>query len=262
MKNFEKDGRQNKIGICMKLGEIKAFEKLDADYLELPFAQVTALSVEESEELRAYLTCRKIECPVMTQLLPKKARIVDDDCAFHQYESFLKEGFFRVQKLNTKMIVLGNAGARNCFDGDTEAAIRRLTRFCSEVSELALEFGITICLEPLNRIQSNVINTLAEAIDVVKEVNMPNFGIVWDYFHYQVEKDDAKILEDHVEALKHCHTADILHRGVPQLKNQKKLIEFLKNVEYKGKISLEFDKLPHETGCINKVISELRRSLE
>lgn len=262
MRNFERDGKQNKIGICLKVGEIKVFEELDADYAELPFSEVSALSLEAFEELRDYLICRKIECPVMTQLLPKRARIVENDCAFHQYESFLKEGFLRIQKLNTKMIIFGNAGARNCLDGNTEAAIRRLTKFCSETSELALKFGITICLEPLNRIQSNLINTLEEAIDVVKYVNMPNFGIVWDYFHYQVEKDDAKILEAHVDALKHCHTADILYRGIPQLKNQKKLIEFLKSIEYKGKISLEFDKLPQAARCINKAIFELKRSLE
>ena len=255
------DGKTNKVGICVKTEQLKSIEKLKADYVELPFAGVADLSQEEFEDLHTYLESRNIECPVMTQLLPKKARIVDQDNAFFQYESFLKEGFLRIRKLNTKLIVLGNAGARNYYEGSETQAMIRLICFCFDVAKLAAEYGITICLEPLNRTQSNIINTLEEAVGVAKIVQMPNFGVVWDYFHYQVEKDNLEALQKNTELLKHCHTADILYRGIPQIQNQTEMLGFLKKIEYKGNISLEFDKLPSDTERLNQAISELKVSL-
>lgn len=255
-------GKKNKVGICLKLNGAELLDYLAADYVEFPFADVTSLEIRAYEELKRTISRKNLECPVMTQLLPKTARVVDDGNAFGWLRDFLENGFERAQELHTGIIVFGNAGSRNCYDGERLKALDRLYDFCTQASDLAAQYGITICLEPLNRMQSNLINTLGEAIEAARIVDRPNFGIVWDYFHFQVEKDNLKSLVNNIDLLKHCHTADLLGRSLPNPDNQTEFAETLKRLEYVGAVSVEVERLPADVQQINHALQALRKSLE
>ncbi|MCE7062775.1 sugar phosphate isomerase/epimerase [Dyadobacter sp. CY343] len=59
-----------------------------------------------------------------------------------------------------------------------------------EVSQVAADHGIELGLEPLNRFETDMINTVDQALSLVRDVNHPNLKIVMDTFHANIEEKD------------------------------------------------------------------------
>ncbi|MDT7652439.1 MAG: D-psicose/D-tagatose/L-ribulose 3-epimerase [Pseudonocardiales bacterium] len=63
------------------------------------------------------------------------------------------------------------------------AGLRRLARS-------AADHGVTVGLEPVNRYESNAINTVADALAVIEEVGEPNVVVHLDVYHANIEERD------------------------------------------------------------------------
>lgn len=59
-----------------------------------------------------------------------------------------------------------------------------------EVGDHAVSVGATVYLEPLNRYEDFVVNTLADAASIVDEVDSPGVAVIADTFHMSVEEGD------------------------------------------------------------------------
>lgn len=53
--------------------------------------------------------------------------------------------------------------------------------------EYARDHGITVAVEPLNRFESYLFNTVAEAVRYVKEIDLDNVGLLVDTMHSNIE---------------------------------------------------------------------------
>ena len=69
-------------------------------------------------------------------------------------------------------------GRANCV-----AVLQRLAR-------RAAAHGITLGLEVVNRYETNLFNTAAEALTIVSEIGEPNLGVHLDTYHMNIEEDD------------------------------------------------------------------------
>lgn len=58
------------------------------------------------------------------------------------------------------------------------------------VAEYAAGNGVRLALEPLNRFETSLINTVEQAIEVVDMVGSPALGLLLDTFHMNVEERD------------------------------------------------------------------------
>ncbi len=63
------------------------------------------------------------------------------------------------------------------------AALRRL-------AEKAASAGVTLGIEVVNRYESNLINTAAQALDFIGAVGAPNVKVHLDSYHMNIEEDD------------------------------------------------------------------------
>ena len=65
----------------------------------------------------------------------------------------------------------------------------------AEVHKLAALYaaksGISLSVEPLNRFECYFLNTAQAAADLVKAVNEPNYGYLYDTFHFNIEENSA-----------------------------------------------------------------------
>ena len=68
---------------------------------------------------------------------------------------------------------------------DSRAALIDALR---EIGDHAADVGAKVLLEPLNRFEDFVINTLADAASVIDEVNSPGIAITADTFHMSIEE--------------------------------------------------------------------------
>ncbi|MBE6938950.1 MAG: sugar phosphate isomerase/epimerase [Ruminococcaceae bacterium] len=69
--------------------------------------------------------------------------------------------------------------------GDRARSIENVRK----VGRIARECGVDYCLEVLNRFEGYILNTCAEAVDFVTEVDEPAVKVMLDTFHMNIEED-------------------------------------------------------------------------
>ncbi len=100
-------------------------------------------------------------------------------------------------------------GSLRGADGDMGLLIESL-RECT-----AYDAEVKIALEPLNRYESHLVNTAAEALTVVERVGAQNLGLLLDTFHANIEERNiGQAFRDAGNRLFHVHLADS-NRFVP-----------------------------------------------
>lgn len=109
------------------------------------------------------------------------------------------------------------------------------------LDKIAGETGTTIYLEPLNRYQDHMINTLADARKYIEDNNFKNIKIIADFYHMNIEEDDISVsLHENCDFIEHIHIADN-HRFQPGSGciDFKRHFDQLKKDGYEGYISFE-----------------------
>jgi D-psicose/D-tagatose/L-ribulose 3-epimerase len=67
---------------------------------------------------------------------------------------------------------------------DTDLLVRQL----KDLSTYAIDRGVGLAVEPLNRFETSFMNLASQAIDVVDRVDHPSCGILLDTFHMNIEE--------------------------------------------------------------------------
>jgi D-psicose/D-tagatose/L-ribulose 3-epimerase len=75
--------------------------------------------------------------------------------------------------------------------------------------------GISLSVEPLNRFEAYLMNTVAAAAAIVGAVDMPNYGLLYDTFHANIEeKAPVGVIPPHLSRINHVHLSEN-DRGTP-----------------------------------------------
>ena len=100
--------------------------------------------------------------------------------------------------------------------GVTETELARAAEALLRVADKAAAAGVTLALEPLNRFECYLINTLEQSAAFTRRVNHPAVGVLFDTFHANIEeKDMAAAIRMHGPGMirhAHCSAND---RGIP-----------------------------------------------
>jgi sugar phosphate isomerase/epimerase len=83
--------------------------------------------------------------------------------------------------LGGKVLVLGSPKQRNLQAGQTyEQAQKRASDLLESVLDKARTLNLTICIEPLSPVETDFINTVAQGMEIVRQINHPNLKIHLD----------------------------------------------------------------------------------
>jgi D-psicose/D-tagatose/L-ribulose 3-epimerase len=110
-----------------------------------------------------------------------------------------------------------------------------------EVAKYAQKKGITLGLEPLNRFETDFINTVDQAIKMCQDVGSPNLKLHLDTFHMNIEeKDLAASIRKAGKLMLHLHACGS-DRGTPggDHTNWPEIVKALKAIKYDGDIVIE-----------------------
>jgi len=110
-----------------------------------------------------------------------------------------------------------------------------------EIYPYALEQGVTIALEPLNRFETNFLNRSDQAVALAEAVG-PNCGICLDAFHINIEEADLfQAILNAGKRLVDFHIADNnrMPAGFGDY-NWAKLVKTLDEAGYKNALTMEF----------------------
>lgn len=69
-----------------------------------------------------------------------------------------------------------------------EPYIEQSVKSMKEIIRVAEDCGVTYCVEAVNRFETCIINTAAEALDYVARVDSPNIGVLLDTYHMNIEE--------------------------------------------------------------------------
>lgn len=121
--------------------------------------------------------------------------------------------------------------------------------------EYALEKGVTVAVEPLNRFEVHLLNTIADAIEYVKEINLPNVGLLIDTMHANIEElNVAASFKKALPYTKHVHISEN-DRGIPGTGHAcgQEIFDVFKNSDYKGYLTIEAFNMgaPSFTGALH-----------
>lgn len=130
-----------------------------------------------------------------------------------------------------------------------------------ECGNYARKLNVDIIIEPINRYETNFLNTVEETIEFTKKIDLPNIGIMVDTFHMNIEERDfAKSMDIGARYLKYVHLADSnrLAPGFGHL-NFEKFINLLLNVGYEGYLSIECLPKPNPISAAKQAIEHIRK---
>ncbi len=107
--------------------------------------------------------------------------------------------------------------------------------------EYAQSVGVSLTLECWNRYETYMINRLEQGLALMREVNLPNIGVMGDTFHMNI--DEANIADAFRlvgKNLNHVHLADS-NRAAPGTGHTDFLpiLQALKEINYQGYLSFE-----------------------
>lgn len=138
--------------------------------------------------------------------------------------------------------------------------VQSLKRSCEE----AEKEDIPLWIEPINRYETNLINTIDEGINLIDQVGSKRLGLLPDTFHMNIEERSIEeSLRRSTPYLQHVHIADS-NRWAPGSGHIhfKSVLRVLKEAGYKGFLSMEILPMPDPDEAAKMAIVFLRKRLQ
>jgi D-psicose/D-tagatose/L-ribulose 3-epimerase len=135
--------------------------------------------------------------------------------------------------------VVGKADAVEPAQQKKEWAL--VVKNLKELCKYAEKNGVQICVEPLNRFETDFLNTVEQALKLVKDVGSKALKIHLDTFHMNIEqKNQADSIRKAGKLLAHFHACGS-DRGTPGNDHIdcKPIVKALKDVKYDGDVVIE-----------------------
>jgi len=177
-----------------------------------------------------------------------------------------------VERINDQIVFASHFNAQviiGLIRGKIEEGVNRVeaeewTIDClRKCTEFAREYNIRLTLEPVNRYESNFINTLNDGIEFIKRVGASNLGLLADTFHMNIE--EVSIYDSIIQAkdyITHVHFADS-NRWAPGCGHLDfaKIVQTLKKIGYQDYVSAEILPFPDPDSCARITAETLNKIL-
>lgn len=269
-----------KYGICNEMFENWSFEQVCEEAARLgyhgveiaPFtlaASVDEVSTKRRRELRQAAEQRGLEIIGLHWLLvgPPGLHITHPDPDVRNYTA----GYFRklvhlCGEIGGRVLVIGSPKQRNILPGVTyERAFDYARAVFESALEIAVQYRVTLAIEPLTPDDTNFITTAAEGIRLIEAINHPLFRLHLDVKAMCSESTPIPdIIRSSTPHLAHFHANDPNKLG-PGMGNvdHEPIVAALKDIGYNGYLSVEvFDFTPGPQEIARQSIEYLKRVTE
>lgn len=99
--------------------------------------------------------------------------------------------------------------------GPTEEEKVRCAEVHKQAAQYAARSNLALSVEPLNRFECYFMNTAASGLDMFERVGEPNYGYLYDTFHFNIEeKSQPDAIRATAQAINHVHISNN-DRGTP-----------------------------------------------
>jgi D-psicose/D-tagatose/L-ribulose 3-epimerase len=234
------------IGVCAPAQELDQAVRYGFDYLEPPASEISRMSEPGFQAFKKKVMDSPIRCECYNDFIPRREdlRAVGDDVSWESLRIYLNHTFARCRELGGTIVVWGSAGSRNVPSGySREKAWNQIQAFLRRAGDIARAHQIIIAVEPLRRQESNIINTGAEDLQLVHEVDHPNVKMIIDYYHLREENESLDVVWRARKEIVHFHFANPHGRLWPKSPAEDpgygEFFKLVKRIHFRGGISIE-----------------------
>jgi sugar phosphate isomerase/epimerase len=231
------------IGWCASTKDLEKAKAAGFDFVELGVRQLAGMSDAEFAEAKAGHEKVGLPTPVGNLFVPPEIRLTGPDAKVDEQRQYVRKALDRARAFGLKIVVFGSGGARNVPDGfSRDQAFKQLVAFGRLAAAEAKPRGITVALEPLRRKESNIMNSAAEGLTLVKAIRHPNFALMVDIFHMAEEKEAAAIILNAGKLIRHVHIANPRGRVFPLEAAEFSYAPYfqaLRKIGFRGGVSVE-----------------------
>lgn len=226
------------------------------DYMEATVGMVMKLTEKEAKELRK----SGITIEICNSFIPPEYSLINPT---QELFDFLDEAFLKMKLMGVDTVVLGSGKSRSIPDTiDRETGICKLKEFFKKCNVYAQKADIAVAIEPLNRDETNVIHTVSEGAELVRDINLSHIKLLADVYHMWKSDEKMSVLEQNKDILTHIHVCHAEKRAAPKDLSSEYLRNFAKALDdmgYQRRVSLEcqFDNFEEECKNSYTILREL-----
>ena len=230
-----------RFGLCADIRNVKEVQEAGYDFIDGKLNQFALWTEEEFNEVLGLFRSSVIGMERCALLFPKNMVVIGPRYDEKAMMDYLDTAFSRMNALGCDLVVFGSGKSRFVPQGmrwqDAYTELVAVTRL---VGKTAATYGIRVAIEPLNRAETNLINSLAEGAALQADVDLPNVGLLADAYHMWQEGEDMnRILT--CAPFMHTHIAVKGTRSYPteETGDVRSFFSLLKQSGYDGTVSIE-----------------------
>ncbi len=248
--------------------------KLGYDALEIaPFTlgdDPRSLTATQISDARKALSDAGIRCSSLHWLLvaPEGLSITTTDAGTHaRTVDVMRRLVDLAAELGADVLVHGSPKQRDLESGDETAGKARALEAFSQAATAAEKAGVIYCLEPLSSEETNFVNTVDEAFELVRQIDNPAFRTMIDCAASLImNQDPAELLAAHLPGglLAHVQVNDGNRRGPGEGTYEfAPVFETLNRHTYDGWVAVEpFVYIPDGPSCAARSIGYIQGVME
>lgn len=176
---------------------------------------------------------------------PPALRLTGADFDPSALEDYAHRLFARAARLGVRYVGVGAPASRSTRPGESrEQAMDQLKLSLSLLCRVGREYGITVLLESVCSLECNLVTCTWEAADLVRELALPNLGLVYDIYHAHMMGEDPGYILEAADLIRVVHIAQ--DQGGKRLYlREEKMGEYLPYIQalcragYAGECNLE-----------------------
>ncbi|MEO5958232.1 MAG: sugar phosphate isomerase/epimerase family protein [Opitutaceae bacterium] len=254
------------IGFCTDPATLATLPTKPAcDFIEGHIVNFLAPETPDSEfapRATALRTCG-FAMPAANVLLPAALKCVGPAIDYARLDRYIARTLRRAHEIGLTLIVFGSAGARMVPEGfSATTAFEQYVDALKRFAVPAQKYGVTIVVEPLNRGECNLVNTIVEGAEAVRRANSPAVKLLVDLFHMLRNGESPDDIVKVGPLIRHAHLAEDKDRAAPGVNGEdfRPFLRALHRTGFNDRLTIEaiWTDLPRQLG---PSLAEVRRQL-
>jgi sugar phosphate isomerase/epimerase len=231
-------------GLCASLDNAEKLKAIGYDFIEgsvSPTLKPERSDAEFAPDLERLKACA-LPIRSCASFIPKAFRLTGPDAAQGPALDYAVTACRRADAAGIAFLVLGSSGARNVpKDFDMARGKAQFIQFCRSLGDRIKDCKVTVLLEPLNKNESNLLNSVGEGIEYVDAIRRPRIQLLADIYHMMKEGEGPDSIRKAGARIRHCHIAELEGRSAPGTNGEDlgRFFNALRDIGYVGGVSCE-----------------------
>jgi len=214
---------------------------------------------QRAREIRGH----RLPMPASNRFYPASLKVIGPDVDSTRLDRYAASAVRRAKEIGMSVIVFGSGPARTAPAGFSLAtAFEQFVGLLTRIGPVAQQSGVVIVVEPLQRGESSIVNTILEGAEAVRRANHPAVQLLVDSFHMVRNGESFDDILKVAPLIRHAHISEDRDRAPLGTHGDdlRPFLRALRRAGYNERLTLEpnwTDIASQATPCV----AELRRQM-